>query len=845
MKILARIAVVLVAGSFALWPAPSSTQVVFSLDERYHVFQVDIDQDSYGAANFFVPVESETPPNRLFTPLGSDPDDGDPTSYRAAVDKGTRQIAIELGPLATHGLPRLELAREIGADVAVVRIRPDALESSPGTYFGPDAAELVAAAQLYPSDGMSLHLSVSPVVSRELALPADLRAPIEAGTANLSDPAVVARFNAILDHIHASLGGANVVSLSLGEEIDRYYEIRNDAFFWTSYQWFYAQVSAHAKSLWGPQLKVGLDANLQSLITGSAVWVLASLNQATDYIGLTYYPGHTTFDVPFAVDLRTDFDVLRFLYPGKTFRIHSTGYPSGVTIGSETKQSQWIHAIFELWDQFSTEIEMIGFGPLHDVVDGAVPAIARGVPATEMAQATPYLGSVAVRRPVAANHSKVAYDTLRNMSFDRGWWRIATPTERPFFMGFTTSPHDAPPDDPGRLLVNTYTLEKLAQDGDLVHFHFDNGVPWVEALADPLQGLIPPYSPNLLQDWSDQKQFRIPGKKIVVSINPTGVPREDLAPYFGYGEGFNYDENFDRIPNGNFADAPRRYPPAPWDALEFNDPLVKIAFAKYALRVLQYFQPDYLNIGIEVSAILVNDPTKWAAYVELHQFLYTFLRSVPEINHIPIMVSVAATSFMTDEYGPLVTDWSQGSGSAYTHGEMPAGVRDGAVAGLQQLIPYVDVLGLSLYPYSGKFQTYSQQAAIYDSLQRVIAEAGAGSLPVAVLESGYPADNFDLLNQFNFFTDPVKQDRHLRLAFYELAKWPNPVEFFVNFKIRDADLHYQRQIQSSEDPRFVEFAKFFRDIGLYDGDGNPRVGLTTWKNHLALPRNPKPGSLSP
>ncbi|MCB6575039.1 hypothetical protein LI165_13505, partial [Phascolarctobacterium faecium] len=71
---------------------------------------------------------------------------------------------------------------------------------------------------------------------------------------------------------------------------------------------------------------------------------------------------------------------------------------------------------------------------------------------------------------------------------------------------------------------------------------------------------------------------------------------------WGYGEGFSYTADFQRIGNGVVADGERRLLPPPFDQLSFDAPEVKWAYLKYALRKLAYFKPDYLCFAIEVSA---------------------------------------------------------------------------------------------------------------------------------------------------------------------------------------------------------------------------------------------------
>jgi hypothetical protein len=116
--------------------------------------------------------------------------------------------------------------------------------------------------------------------------------------------------------------------------------------------------------------------------------------------------------------------------------------------------------------------------------------------------------------------------------------------------------------------------------------------------------------------------------------------------------------------------------------------------------------------------------------------------------------------------------------------------------------------------------------------------------PIAVTESGFPAVPFAVLGT-PFITDADKQDRFYKLLFAEAEKTPAPFEFLVSYAPRDSDLGWQRLLEGSlQNPptvsaRFVEFYKYFRSIGLYDGAGNERAATRTWTTEVARPFAPK------
>jgi hypothetical protein len=97
--------------------------------------------------------------------------------------------------------------------------------------------------------------------------------------------------------------------------------------------------------------------------------------------------------------------------------------------------------------------------------------------------------------------------------------RYASST-RSFFLGFTPFPHDISQN------AIDYVYARLAANADIVAHHFDEGVPWSEALAGTA------YDQIILDDWDQRRSNTPDGHKIYVAITPinwTGA--ENLAGY--------------------------------------------------------------------------------------------------------------------------------------------------------------------------------------------------------------------------------------------------------------------------------------------------------------------------
>ncbi len=162
---------------------------------------------------------------------------------------------------------------------------------------------------------------------------------------------------------------------------------------------------------------------------------------------------------------------------------------------------------------------------------------------------------------------------------------------RPFRMGFTPFPYDITPE----AVADTRTF--LRENADIIAFHMES-VPWAEALSGE------PFRDGLIDDWEYKRDIMPPGAKTYVAVSPG---RDGLGNYWG-------DEENQPVPDG-FVGKP------------FDHPDVTAAFANYCERVVRFFDPDYLSIGIEVNEIYPKGAEKWAAHVALHRHVYQELKA--------------------------------------------------------------------------------------------------------------------------------------------------------------------------------------------------------------------------
>ena len=226
----------------------------------------------------------------------------------------------------------------------------------------------------------------------------------------------------------------------------------------------------------------------------------------------------------------------------------------------------------------------------------------------------------------------------------------------------------------------------------------------------------------------------------------------------------------------------------------------------YALRAIEFFEPDYLAIGIEVNLLMVNRPELWPSYVELHQFVYSELKA--RYLDLPIFVSLLGTALL------------EGYQHEPDHAQQMQALAD--------ILPYTDYFGLSLYPYLTAYLTDELPEDMWDELFSL------SDKPIAITETGYPAEAFTLADgAIEIEGTPEKQAAYIEDLLQEAEE--RQITFVINFVLRDYDALYKLVPEADR-----ELARVWRDTGLYGGAGDPRPALEIWRTALARPYHPPP-----
>ena len=365
------------------------------------------------------------------------------------------------------------------------------------------------------------------------------------------------------------------------------------------------------------------------------------------------------------------------------------------------------------------------------------------------------------------------------------------PLSRSFYMGFTPFPYDADPVTVPTVVDDIYA--KLASDADMVLHHLEEGIPWNAALADDLltpASSVFPYSNHIRLDWETRVGKTPAGHRKYLAITPLNLARNSLAPWRDTANEQGLQPPFDtHAANG-----------------DFNAQDVKDAYLNYCLRVIEYFEPDYLAIGIEVNLLRKNtDAATWAKYLELNQHVYSALKTAhPDL---PIFVSVSPVEMLSGYVGP----------PAEFAGD-PDGYRAVQLAALADLLLHSDYYAISLYPF---MTVYFASDFPADMFAQIFA---LSDKPTAIAETGMLAENLTAFS-ITFAGSETKQHDYLQ-SLLEAAN-ANDLRFVNWFVLQDYDRLCVFFGGCSDDE------VLWRDTGVYDGDGNTRPSYAVWKDYLA------------
>jgi len=339
---------------------------------------------------------------------------------------------------------------------------------------------------------------------------------------------------------------------------------------------------------------------------------------------------------------------------------------------------------------------------------------------------------------------------------------------RSFFMGFSPFNHSWIEEEQ----ETTYRL--IAENGDLILFHLDHGIPWSEALAGGA------YHPNVEAKLADMAGRRRPGQRVFLAVTPIDFGRADLAAAWGRRD------NMDRR--------------GAWRGASFDDPEVLRAYLNFCRDLIARFQPDYFAYAIEANLLERNNPEAYAKFIPFAAQVYSTLKA--EFPDLPI--------FATFYLGPPEES------DRFRHQVTP-------------LLPSSDILAISSYPYMSIDGPPRRVDEIPGNWFAQIRDIAPGKR-FAIAETGFIAEPMEVAG-VEFSASAEDQARYVALLLAEANRLD--AEFVVWFLPADYDeLWTVLKWMVAFNPLY----RAWKDIGLWDGDLRPRPGLAVWNGWRARPR---------
>lgn len=328
------------------------------------------------------------------------------------LERGSRRISIQVNlPEDGNFVNAFASAKSAGLQDVILSQDWTDFETGKGEYK-PNPNWLEIANAYYPTQNVPLHLMIRPIHTNQKVLPKDLKGR------SFDDPEVIARFNQMLDWALAQVRGSELVSLSIGSELDIYLQSHPKE--WAAYETFFRQTADHARNI-RPGLKIAAEMTFP-VFTGRDRERALSLNRYADIIGVSYYPTdglEQKARLPETV--HKDMAAVADLAQGKPIIYYQFGYPSGTRCGSsEARQAEFIRQSFQAWDRYRSQVYLINFTWMFELSPDAVLGYTKYYQ-FDNPGFRDFLGSLGLKTWKGGGADKPAWKALKEESASRGW----------------------------------------------------------------------------------------------------------------------------------------------------------------------------------------------------------------------------------------------------------------------------------------------------------------------------------------------------------------------------------------------------------------------------------------
>lgn len=342
---------------------------------------------------------------------------------------------------------------------------------------------------------------------------------------------------------------------------------------------------------------------------------------------------------------------------------------------------------------------------------------------------------------------------------------------RSYALGFTDFPSAATAE------AVDHAFEVIRRDADMGVMHFDDGVPWQEALAGT------PYATSWTDELNSRAASMPTSHELYLAVTPLRFMRDGLALHRGAA--------------GNEPLEP------PWDDMDLDDERVIQAFADHVENMIAIFDPDYVAYGIEVNMLAEMAPQGWPAFVTFAREVHGRIKA--KHGALPVFLTLQADFFHAN--------------------------RTAQTAAIDQILPYTDFLAVSTYPFTdGTTQdpdTSSLRADHFSALHAL-----APDKPFAVAETAWPAE--DVTAPYPVTIRASETTQHDYVAWLVNQMDGRNARFITWFFTRDYDDFWESTFRHGSEAPIL---RIWKDTGMYDGAGHARPALTVWRERLLRPRD--------
>ncbi|HUV36708.1 MAG TPA: hypothetical protein VMX58_07205 [Patescibacteria group bacterium] len=332
-------------------------------------------------------------------------------------------------------------------------------------------------------------------------------------------------------------------------------------------------------------------------------------------------------------------------------------------------------------------------------------------------------------------------------------------------LGFTDFPHARTNE------AYLAAWDVIENDGNMAVLHFDDGVPWPEALQNIR------YAPEYENELSSKESLVPIGHVVYLAVTPISFTRDSLAAYRGT--------------------EPNQPLPPPWDTLSFDDDDVINAFTNHCRNMIDHFTPDYFAYAIEANMLITLAPEKWDEFVVLAGIVYERIKALHP--NLPVFITLHTEFFHADPVAQL--------------------------AGIEQVLPYTDMIALSSYAYGQYPDPADLPVDHFSALHDLAPEKG-----FAIAETAWPAEDVTAPYPVFIPATDTTQLAYIDRLLYDADSLD--AAFVSYFFSRDFDEFWEAELQYSDT---ADLIRFWKDTGLYDGEGNPRPALESWRAYLEPP----------